>query len=98
LFLLAFATLGGITGKNPMKTVIAATLGIMISTVGIDISTGTQRYTFGVLELYEGIDFILAIVEFLDADSHRVHYVRRPFRSEPPADSHDAATGLPLCL
>jgi putative tricarboxylic transport membrane protein len=40
LFLLAFATLGGITGKNPMKTVIAATLGIMISTVGIDISTG----------------------------------------------------------
>ncbi|MDN6320951.1 MAG: tripartite tricarboxylate transporter permease, partial [Marinobacter sp.] len=62
LFLLAFATLGGITGKNPMKTVIAATLGIMISTVGIDISTGTQRYTGGVLELYEGIDFILAIV------------------------------------
>ena len=54
--------LGGITGKNPMKTVIAAALGIMISTVGIDISTGTQRYTFGVLELYEGIDFILAIV------------------------------------
>ena len=62
LFMLAFATLGGITGKNPMKTVLAATLGIMISTVGIDIATGTQRYTFGVLELYEGIDFILAIV------------------------------------
>lgn len=62
LFVLAFATLGGITGKNPMKTVVAATLGIMLSTVGIDISTGTQRYTFGVLELYEGIDFILAIV------------------------------------
>ena len=27
-------------------------------------------------------DFILAIVEF-DGDSHRVHYVRRPFRAEP---------------
>ncbi|WP_111497868.1 tripartite tricarboxylate transporter permease [Marinobacter bohaiensis] len=62
LFMLAFATLGGITGKNPMKTVVAATLGLMISTVGIDIATGTQRYTFGVLELFEGIDFILAIV------------------------------------
>ena len=62
LFILAFATLGGITGKNPMKTVVAATLGIMVSTVGIDIATGTQRYTFGILELYEGIDFILAIV------------------------------------
>jgi len=28
-------------------------------------------------------DFILAIVEFLDADAYRVHYVRRPFQREP---------------
>ena len=28
-------------------------------------------------------DFILAIVEFLDSETHRVHYVRVPFRREP---------------
>ena len=28
-------------------------------------------------------DFILAIVEFAADDTHRVHYVRRPFRREP---------------
>jgi SNF2 family DNA or RNA helicase len=28
-------------------------------------------------------DFILAIVEFLSADEHRVHYLRRPFQREP---------------
>ena len=28
-------------------------------------------------------DFILAIVEFLDDDTHRVHYVRRPLQREP---------------
>lgn len=28
-------------------------------------------------------DFILAVVEFLDGDNHRVHYVRQPFRREP---------------
>ncbi|MEA2569402.1 MAG: hypothetical protein QOI24_1403 [Acidobacteriota bacterium] len=28
-------------------------------------------------------DFILAIVEYLDEISHRVHYVRRPFDREP---------------
>jgi hypothetical protein len=28
-------------------------------------------------------DFILAIVEFLDEESHRVHYVRKPFLREP---------------
>ncbi|GAA5173531.1 MULTISPECIES: tripartite tricarboxylate transporter permease [Halomonadaceae] len=61
LFVLAFATLGGITGKNPVKTILAAAIGLMIATVGID-ATGTQRYTFGMLKLYEGVDFIIAIV------------------------------------
>ncbi len=28
-------------------------------------------------------DFILAIVEFLDGESHRVHYIRQPFGREP---------------
>lgn len=28
-------------------------------------------------------DFILAIVEFLENDAHRVHYIRSPFRREP---------------
>ena len=28
-------------------------------------------------------DFILAIVEFIDATRHKVHYVRQPFRREP---------------
>jgi len=28
-------------------------------------------------------DFILAIVEFLPGDAHRVHYLRRPFQREP---------------
>jgi hypothetical protein len=28
-------------------------------------------------------DFILAMVEFLEGDTHRVHYLRQPFRREP---------------
>jgi hypothetical protein len=28
-------------------------------------------------------DFILAIVEFLEGSSHRVHYLRQPFQREP---------------
>jgi hypothetical protein len=28
-------------------------------------------------------DFILAMVEFLDGDTHHVHYLRRPFQREP---------------
>lgn len=62
LFALAFATLGGITGKNQFKTLMAAALGLMIASVGIDISTGVQRFTYNTLELFEGVDFIIAIV------------------------------------
>ena len=62
LFALAFATLGGVTGKNPVKTLLAAALGLMIATVGIDHNTGTPRYTFNTLELYEGVDFIIVLV------------------------------------
>ncbi|TBR42438.1 tripartite tricarboxylate transporter permease [Marinomonas agarivorans] len=62
LFALAFATLGGITGKNQFKTLIAAALGLMIASIGIDISSGVQRYTYDILELFEGVDFIIAIV------------------------------------
>lgn len=28
-------------------------------------------------------DFILAVIEFMDADSHKVHYIRQPFQKEP---------------
>ena len=28
-------------------------------------------------------DFILAIVEFFDAETHKVHYIKRPFNREP---------------
>ncbi|OIN12189.1 tripartite tricarboxylate transporter permease [Oceanisphaera psychrotolerans] len=62
LFILAFATLGGITGKNPMKTVLATALGLMLSTIGVDMNTGVERFTYGNLHLYEGIDFIVIIV------------------------------------
>jgi len=76
LFALAFATLGGVTGKNQVKTVVAAALGLMISTVGVDISTGNQRYTYNILELYEGVDFIIAIVG-LFAISELMFFIER---------------------
>ena len=28
-------------------------------------------------------DFILAIVEFLDSETHQAHYLRQPFQREP---------------
>ena len=62
LFTLAFATLGGIASKNQAKAAFAAALGIGIAMVGVDGQTGVPRFTFGEVHLYDGIDFLVAIV------------------------------------
>ncbi len=62
LFTLAFATLGGVSSKNQAKSAMAAALGLGIAMVGIDGSTGSQRFTFGSVHLLDGIDFLVAIV------------------------------------
>ncbi|MYZ49996.1 tripartite tricarboxylate transporter permease [Propylenella binzhouense] len=62
LYVLAFATIGGITGTNPAKTLLAAALGLALGTVGIDPQSGVPRFTFGVFELFDGFDAIVAIV------------------------------------
>jgi putative tricarboxylic transport membrane protein len=62
LFTVAFATLGGIASRNQAKAAIAAALGLGIAMIGIDHQTGVPRFTFGEVHLYDGIDFLVAIV------------------------------------
>ncbi len=42
-----------------LKALIATVLGLMISTIGTDPSAGVQRFTFGSLDLVDGISFLL---------------------------------------
>jgi putative tricarboxylic transport membrane protein len=61
LFLVVVAgllTLIVIIGRNRLLGVISALVGFAMATVGIDITSGTQRYMFGSPELIEGIDFV----------------------------------------
>ncbi|MGR4001143.1 MAG: tripartite tricarboxylate transporter permease [Alphaproteobacteria bacterium] len=62
LFVLAFAMLGGIASRSQSKAALAAGLGLMISTIGVDGQTGVPRFTFGEVHFYDGIDFLVAIV------------------------------------
>ena len=62
LFTMAFATLGGITASNQAKSAFAAALGLGIAMIGSDSQTGSERFTFGHIQLYDGIDFLIAIV------------------------------------
>lgn len=62
LMIFAFASMSVMMGKDPIKTAIGAVLGVMIAMVGVDSGTGVLRYTFGLAELYDGIDFVVMII------------------------------------
>ena len=62
LFVLAFATLGGVSSTNQAKSAFAAMLGLGLGVIGVDTQTGVPRLTFGEVHLYDGIDFLVAIV------------------------------------
>lgn len=47
-----------IVGGNWLYGMISTLLGFALATVGVDIGTGSQRFTFGSAELIGGIDFI----------------------------------------
>jgi putative tricarboxylic transport membrane protein len=50
----AFASRGAV-----LQALIATVIGLMLSTVGTDPSAGIQRFTFGSLDLVDGISFLL---------------------------------------
>ena len=62
LYMLAFCTLGGIGSNNQAKAAMAAAIGLGISMIGLDQTTGMARFTFGEMHLMDGIDFLVAIV------------------------------------
>ncbi|WP_051342762.1 tripartite tricarboxylate transporter permease [Pseudonocardia spinosispora] len=44
--------------ESPLKGFISMTLGLLMSTIGVDIFSGQQRLTFGSTALSDGIEFI----------------------------------------
>ncbi len=51
-----------IASDRPAKAALAVLLGLLLSTVGIDITLGFPRFTFGNTELLGGVNFIPAMV------------------------------------
>jgi putative tricarboxylic transport membrane protein len=47
-----------LSGRSILKGMIMAVLGLLLATVGMDPVTGNTRYTFGLLILEDGFDFL----------------------------------------
>ena len=62
LTLFGLSMLASISGKSSLRNLIAGAAGVLVSTIGIHLVTGVERFTFGVSDLYEGIGFIPVLI------------------------------------
>ena len=62
LMVLAFATVSAVLGASLVRGLTSLMIGILLGLVGIDLQTGQERFTFGVLELLDGISVIIVAV------------------------------------
>lgn len=62
LMVFAFCCLTSLLGKQPVKGVLAAMIGLGISVVGVDSNSGVYRYTFDSVHLSDGIDFVVVAI------------------------------------
>lgn len=54
--------IGTLASGNMVKGLLAGALGLLLSTVGLDLNTGFPRYTFGMNDLTSGISFVPVVI------------------------------------
>jgi putative tricarboxylic transport membrane protein len=62
LMVLAFVTVSAVLGNSAVRGLASLFLGIWLGLIGIDLQTGQPRFTFGLLELLDGINVIVVAV------------------------------------
>ncbi|MGH7417250.1 MAG: tripartite tricarboxylate transporter permease, partial [Candidatus Rokuibacteriota bacterium] len=64
LAVLGLTFVAALAGDSLLKGLIAAGLGLMLATIGLDPISGTQRYTFDQLFLWDGIGLVPITIGF----------------------------------
>ena len=62
VYFLAFCSFVGLSKEPPFKTVASMMLGFGLGAVGLDQVTGQLRLTFGVEQMLNGFDFLIAVI------------------------------------
>ncbi|RKX82194.1 MAG: C4-dicarboxylate ABC transporter permease, partial [Spirochaetes bacterium] len=62
LAIFGLTTVASLGGKNWAKAFLAAMLGLLINTIGIDPISGVKRFTFGTYRLFDGFALIPALI------------------------------------
>ncbi|CNC20999.1 tripartite tricarboxylate transporter TctA [Yersinia pseudotuberculosis] len=62
LMVFAIACLASMMSQNPLKSMLAALIGLGLATIGVDANTGVYRFTFDSVHLSDGIQFIVVVI------------------------------------
>jgi len=65
IILFALLTIGALVGSSPIKGMISAAAGLLLGTVGRDLFTGIERFTFGIPNLEDGIALVPLLLGLL---------------------------------
>ncbi|WEX08097.1 tripartite tricarboxylate transporter permease [Chelativorans sp. AA-79] len=65
LMILAFTVIAGLVGSSMVKGLISVALGFLLASVGIDPAMGSARFTFGIVDLLDGIPLTALAVGML---------------------------------
>jgi|TARA_R110002126_G_scaffold86592_1_gene209083 putative tricarboxylic transport membrane protein len=58
IMLLGLIAASTLAGGSPVKSLLMVCFGLILGMVGIDLNSGTERLTFGILELTDGVSLI----------------------------------------
>jgi putative tricarboxylic transport membrane protein len=62
LIFFSLTIIAGVSGDSLAKGFVAATLGLLLATVGLDFIGGTERFTFGSVDMRGGLNFIAVLI------------------------------------
>ncbi|WP_319544654.1 tripartite tricarboxylate transporter permease [Ruegeria conchae] len=62
LTVFGLSMLATIGDGSPVKNIVSGAFGVLLATVGIDLLTSIERFTFGMNELSEGIPFVPVMI------------------------------------
>src|SRR3954470_14830107 len=62
VMILAYAALAGLEGGSVTKTSVSVLVGLILTTIGVDVITGIPRLTYGSYDLLAGIKFLVVVV------------------------------------
>ncbi len=62
LALFGLTAVGSLSGGSPLKGIMSGVFGLFVGTIGLDVISGNERFTYGVVGLITGVGFVPAMI------------------------------------